>query len=326
MFTQRYYQKGFLAQFILHPFQVVLISLGAMLMMQGLLPTIAIELENIITGISVRTAFEELTAENTTEILLYKLNLFIMQAGSFGLVAYFIALGTENPGRELGFIRPVQGIDLLLAAMLLVTFLPLMQFTILDKDSFTLPEFLKEFEQTMERIELEQAGKLDILLKQHLWLNLIVFALVPAIFEELFFRGLLLRTLLRIWHPHIAIWVVGVIFSLLHLQFYGFIPRMLLGILFGYLCYWSGSLLPAVMAHFTNNGLQVLLAWFSDSEKPSEEEIMTTRWGEMDFSQGMTTVIALLFFLCLLFYFHKRNHSIELNYASSGQKTDKQSW
>lgn len=92
--------------------------------------------------------------------------------------------------------------------------------------------------------------------------NILLMALLPAMAEELTFRGVLQhiftpRTCTRI--PHIAIWATAIIFSAIHCQFYGFIPRMLLGAVFGYALVWSGSMWLPILMHFTNNALAVVV-------------------------------------------------------------------
>lgn len=87
----------------------------------------------------------------------------------------------------------------------------------------------------------------------------IVIAVIPAIGEELVFRGMIQNDLYRLTrNPHAAIWLAAIIFSAFHIQFFGFVPRMLLGAMFGYLYYWSGNLWLAVLAHFVNNGFTVI--------------------------------------------------------------------
>ncbi len=84
---------------------------------------------------------------------------------------------------------------------------------------------------------------------------LIVIAILPAIGEEIVFRGMIQKDLYRATgNIHVAIWVAAILFSAIHIQFLGFVPRMLLGALFGYLYYWSGSLWMAILGHFVNNG------------------------------------------------------------------------
>ena len=87
----------------------------------------------------------------------------------------------------------------------------------------------------------------------------IVVAILPAFGEELVFRGLIQTELQRaIRNPHIAIWLTSILFSAIHLQFLGFVPRALIGAFLGYLYYWSGNLWIPILAHFFNNGLQIV--------------------------------------------------------------------
>lgn len=87
----------------------------------------------------------------------------------------------------------------------------------------------------------------------------IVVAILPAIGEELVFRGLIQTELQRAFkNPHVGIWVASILFSAIHLQFLGFLPRMLIGAFLGYLYYWSGNLWIPMLGHFFNNGLQLI--------------------------------------------------------------------
>jgi membrane protease YdiL (CAAX protease family) len=91
---------------------------------------------------------------------------------------------------------------------------------------------------------------------------IVILAVVPAIGEELLFRGILQNKItLLTKNYHVAIWVSAIIFSAIHFQFYGFVPRVLLGALFGYLYVWSGNLGVAILAHFINNGFTLFLIY-----------------------------------------------------------------
>ncbi len=98
----------------------------------------------------------------------------------------------------------------------------------------------------------------------HFLLALFVVAIVPGIGEELLFRGLIQNNLsIAIKNHHISIWLTGFIFAAIHLQFFGFAPRMLLGVLFGYLYCWSGKLSIAMLAHTINNGLAIIVLFLA---------------------------------------------------------------
>jgi len=126
-----------------------------------------------------------------------------------------------------------------------------------------LPQGLSALQKWMEQSE-EQAGKVtDAFLKTSsvsgLLFNLFMIGLLPALGEELLFRGVV-QQLLKKWsgNAHTAIWISAAIFSALHLQFFGFLPRLLLGAMFGYMLEWSGTLWLPVIAHFVNNGTAVV--------------------------------------------------------------------
>jgi membrane protease YdiL (CAAX protease family) len=97
-----------------------------------------------------------------------------------------------------------------------------------------------------------------------LFINLIVVAIVPAIAEELLFRGALQNFFtLCFKNVHVAVLLSAALFSAFHGQIYGFMPRWVLGILLGYLFAYSGSIWPGVLAHFLNNALSLLASYFA---------------------------------------------------------------
>lgn len=109
--------------------------------------------------------------------------------------------------------------------------------------------------------------------------NTLVIAIAPAICEELFFRGALQQSLLRlIRSPHAAIWICAAFFSLIHFQLSGFLPRLALGAALGYLAYYSRSVWPAVIMHFTNNFIAVTLATIAFRNGDIEQFDHPTPW------------------------------------------------
>jgi uncharacterized protein len=131
-----------------------------------------------------------------------------------------------------------------------------------------LPQFFSGVEQWMRDSENQAAditkAFLGTVSMSGFLVNLLMIAILPAIGEEFFFRGVLQR-LFSEWFKniHVAIFVTAFIFSAIHFQFFGFFPRFLLGIYLGYLFYWSGNLWVSIAVHFINNGLVVMVAWLS---------------------------------------------------------------
>jgi len=105
-----------------------------------------------------------------------------------------------------------------------------------------------------------------------LWFNLFMIAVLPAIGEEFLFRGIIQRIFTN-WtrNHHWGIWISAILFSALHMQFFGFVPRMILGALFGYLLVWSGSMWLPIAAHFINNALAVIVMYLIDKNLIGQE-------------------------------------------------------
>lgn len=92
--------------------------------------------------------------------------------------------------------------------------------------------------------------------------NILVMAVMPAIAEEYYFRGSLMHIIQRlVKNYHITIWLSAIIFSAIHVQFFGFFPRMILGIFFGYMFVWTQNIWIPIAAHFVNNAAVVVLAF-----------------------------------------------------------------
>jgi membrane protease YdiL (CAAX protease family) len=94
-------------------------------------------------------------------------------------------------------------------------------------------------------------------------LNMFFIAILAAVGEELLFRGLLQRLFIKLFRsPFVGIIVAAFLFSAMHMQFYGFLPRFLLGVILGVIYWYSGSLWVAIIAHFIYDAALIVLAYF----------------------------------------------------------------
>ena len=92
-------------------------------------------------------------------------------------------------------------------------------------------------------------------------------AIIPAIGEEVLFRGIIQRKIFhKIGDMHISIWLTAILFSAIHLQFLGFFPRVILGAMFGYMYAWSRNLWTPIFAHFVNNATTLLMVYLSNQQ------------------------------------------------------------
>ncbi|MCF8461939.1 MAG: CPBP family intramembrane metalloprotease [Flavobacteriales bacterium] len=159
------------------------------------------------------------------------------------------------------FRSPVRQLVMICIAFFMVAF-PLVNYLAEWNAGWNLPTFLGDWLEGKE----SQAGEMTKLFLDMpnvglLILNLIMVGLLPAIGEELIFRGIMQRGLQKVVNPHAAIWLAAILFSAIHMQFLGFVPRMLMGVAMGYLFYWSGNLWYPIIAHFANNALAVGMAY-----------------------------------------------------------------
>ena len=158
-----------------------------------------------------------------------------------------------------------------MAILLMLVALPAINLLADINQQMALPTFLEPLEAWMKTQE-ETAKQLteqflSVTTYSGLIINILLMALLPAVAEELTFRGVLQRLFqgsnVSDFHtvkvPHVAIWVTAILFSAIHMQFYGFLPRMLMGALFGYMLVWTGSLWVPILMHFTNNAMAVIL-------------------------------------------------------------------
>ncbi|MFN8289112.1 MAG: CPBP family intramembrane glutamic endopeptidase [Chitinophagaceae bacterium] len=169
----------------------------------------------------------------------------------------------------------------------------------------------------MKDKEEEASRTINVLLTRHtvkeLILNLFFIAGLAAVGEELLFRGMVQRLLIRMFKsPWAGIIVAAALFSAMHMQFYGFLPRFALGILLGLIYWYSGSLWAAMLAHFIYDGTLIVLAWFNPSML-AEENNMQLR------NLALAGVISLgLAVLIIAWMKRKSSASMEKVYAEDG--------
>ncbi|KQB99158.1 CPBP family intramembrane glutamic endopeptidase [Pedobacter sp. Hv1] len=231
-----------------------------------------------------------------------KILLTAQQIGLFLTPTLLLAITEgKKPQRFYGMAMPKTQV-LVLILLIMTCSMPIMGWVNELNQKMVLPDFLKSLQEWMRKLEDEGEKTTLAILKMNsiggYLINLLVIAIVPAICEELIFRGALQRVFLRwIKNPHVAIWTSAFIFSTIHFQFFGFFPRLLLGAGFGYFYFWTGSIWYTIFAHFLNNGFAVTMAWyFQKNNLPiNQDEGMTVAWYGYVISAILT--IALLKFL-----------------------------
>ena len=166
--------------------------------------------------------------------------------------------------KNSGFFKSVSPYAVFLTFIFIVLSQPIIGWASELNSHLVLPKFLAFIEEWMKSKEELGAQVTEAFLSStsvnSLLINIFIVAILPAFAEEILFRGAL-AGLFKDWtkNIHLAVFLSAFIFAAIHMQFYGFLPRFLLGTALGYLYFWSGSLWLPIVAHFTNNFLSVIV-------------------------------------------------------------------
>lgn len=265
-----------------------------------------------VSDVSSLDQMQAVIAGESQDMLFLKIVQVGSSIGMFVLPPIFLGLVEKNAGAYLRFEGPITGrLTMLVALLILAVAMPFIDLTGRINQEMSLPEWLSGLEQWMLEKE-QQAEQLTyaFLKVESTWGligNLLVIAVVPAIGEELLFRGALQTIFLRwIKNPHVAIWLVAIIFSAIHMQFYGFLPRLVLGALFGYLFYWTKNLWYPILAHFLNNAAAVVLAFFMHKEgRELDDAVLPEAYATVLY------VMSMILTLFLLNYIYKHGKKLD---------------
>ena len=228
------------------------------------------------------------------------IGLFLVPPLVYGLIS------NKKTTEVLSLNRLNKPFNFLLILLLMILSTPFISWIIELNANMILPDFLNGVEQWMRASE-SQAEELT---KTFLTFNgigslfyiLIIVVVVPAIGEELLFRGVFQKIFIN-WtkNAHLGIWITAILFSALHLQFFGFFPRLLLGLLFGYIFLWSKSLWVPIFGHFINNGSVVIASYFYP-ESINEADISIFK----DNEYSLVFYIASFIISALIFFFIRK--------------------
>ena len=286
------------------------VALVAFLLVMLLGSLLAVPIFGISLG-ELPTVLSDFRSPDNLSILKYFQ--FIQTLGLFLLPALFCAWAFSERGAS-AYLQLTRTNSLETYAMVLVIIiisLPVINWLVAFNSNLNLPESMKSIESWMQDKEENARAITEAFVNVNtfggLLVNLLIMAVMPAIAEEFIFRGVLQKLFVE-WtkNIHAGIIIAAFLFSTLHFQFYGFIPRMLLGILFGYLMVWSGSMWLPVAAHFFNNAMAVLAFYVFDTEFVREniDEIGTT---------GNTTYMLFISMILMSFLFFMLYRRLKTN-------------
>jgi membrane protease YdiL (CAAX protease family) len=297
----------------------LLLSVGIILIGAVLFTIISMVAAMAIYGVSMLQLQTLLTDyNNPTAISVLKLIQTISSVGIFIVPAFVIAYLFSNQPMEYLFVhRRANMVSALLVVVILILSTPLINFIGEINSHLKFPESFAAIEKWMRDSE-DKAAELT---KQFLVMknfgdvvfNIFMIALLPALGEELLFRGVIQRIFTE-WSKniHVGIWMAAFLFSAMHMQFYGFFPRLLLGAMMGYLLVWSGSLWLPIIAHFVNNATAVFFTYLFDEKIIAVDADKIGTEGEM-----ASVLISALIVAGLLLVIYRREKSNRVIIESS---------
>jgi len=226
------------------------------------------------------------------------------QIGIFIIPPIVFAILTEiKPAQSLGFNK-IQYYHLLISLMIIITMSPIVGQLMVWNESMSLPDYFSTLENWMRNKESTANEMVEWMLSYtdplSFSINIFMIVFLPALGEELLFRAVLIRYLKSVFkNIHVAVWISAIIFSAFHFQFFGFLPRMFLGLVFGYLFVWSGSIWLPILAHFINNGAVVVISWLNAKNMISQS---AAEFGSVDSPLLLITSTILTALFAFWFY------------------------
>lgn len=238
-----------------------------------------------------------------------------VQASFFFIIPslVFAFLSQSNTKEYLKIDESYNVTFLLLGVCLMVVIQPLINFIGYYNQQIVLPESMSAIQTWMKENELAAEKTTGLLFLDKsmagLILNLLIIAVVAGLGEELFFRGCLQQIIQKIVkNQHFAVWIAAIVFSAMHFQFYGFIPRVLLGAVLGYMFVWSGTIWVPVVVHTVNNVIGVVLA-FVYYGTPQYEDLSV-----YSLEKNMwITILSLIFTVILIIFMYKKRYKTPEN-------------
>ncbi|NGM60996.1 CPBP family intramembrane metalloprotease [Sphingobacterium sp. SGG-5] len=233
----------------------------SLIILLGLTLVFSVALQFAVTGIGSFSIYALLIAGTLGAFLLPALGLQYLEK-------YFVYFPQQQQSKDVYVV----------GSLFLFACGPLMQLLAKWNASLSLPASMEVIERWMKTQEesmatlTEQVVMVDSI--SLLLLNIVVMAVLPAIAEEFYFRGSLMQIVRRaVRNTHLTVWITAIVFSAIHLQFYGFFPRVVLGVFFGYMLVWTQNIWVPVLGHFVNNASVTVMAYYYAKQGKTYQEL-----------------------------------------------------
>lgn len=261
---------------------------------------------SILSFVDIQT-IEQSAAAMRLMMAIQSICLFLIPASAFAFFCHSDSKQYFSPVQSQSFLF------CLLAILLIIVIQPLISSISYYNQQLVLPDAFASLENWMKTSENNAEKSLTLLLSDKsigsLVLNILVLGFVAGITEEVFFRGCMQQIFAKITsNRHLAIWITAFIFSAIHFQFYGFVPRLLLGALLGYLFVWSGNIIIPIVVHICHNSIAVIFAYLFFGTSTYEQ------LDNLNVEQNLLLILLSLVLTAVTLYFlyRKRASKIEI--------------
>lgn len=225
-------------------------------------------------------------------------------------------LTSSEPAVSIGLREQVSGRLWLWIISLYIIAYPALCQTVFWNEHMSLPDSMAGLEATWRKWEEAGAKTTNEILSVSsigaMIVNVLIVGLFTGFAEEMFFRAGFQKLMIQSgMHPGIAIWIAALIFSAVHMQFFGFVPRLLLGAMFGYVYYRTGSIWASALLHGINNSIVVVSTWLAAlgiiSENVDDIFINASGFPWIFVASSAITIIFLIYTAKPVSFFFKRN-------------------
>lgn len=233
---------------------------------------LGIGITKIFLGIDLQSSFFEILnhpSEHPQGVLALKLNQGLISIAIFIVPAFLFSKSiNQNPIHFLHLKHKTKFYNYLFIIILIISAIPVSSWLLELNQNLHLPDSLKEFEVFLRGDEAFYKMQSELFVKAdgvgQLLFNIFIVAIIPAIAEEIFFRGCL-QNFVRMcfYNLHVSVIFTAIIFSAIHGDYFGFLPRFMFGVVLGYAFAYSGNIWVSVLGHFLNNTISILAFNFS---------------------------------------------------------------
>ena len=218
---------------------------------------------SLVFGTVASLIFVSITPSDSQSTDALKLLQLAESAGIFILPAILsMFLFNQDPYAVIGRNKKTTIVDYILVGLLMLTLIPFINYISEWNQQLRLPAAFANIEAWMKTSEATATSITERFLNVHnlgaLAFNLLLVAAMPALGEELYFRAVIQRSIIERTNIIQGVLITAFVFSAIHIQFYGLVPRFLLGALLGFLYVWSSNLWLPIFAHFVNNSTAVI--------------------------------------------------------------------